>query len=136
MTREPSLRRASTIGDDSSTRRPTGRDDAVDDVHQVRVVVEAHLGQLELAAALDVDLLRAVHEDVGYRRIGEQRLERAEAHHLVLDPARHELPLREAERRGFLEQQPGGDLADLVRARRSPRATPSSDRSSTFSRRS
>ena len=33
------------------------RDDAVDDVHQVRVVVEAHLGQFELAVALDVDLV-------------------------------------------------------------------------------
>ena len=41
LTREPSGRRASTIGDDSSMRRPTRRDDAVDDPQQVLVVVEA-----------------------------------------------------------------------------------------------
>ena len=40
LTREPSGRRASTIGLDSSMRRPTAADDALDDLHQVLVVAE------------------------------------------------------------------------------------------------
>ena len=40
LTREPSGRRASTIGELSSTRRPTAGDDPVDDPHQVLVVLE------------------------------------------------------------------------------------------------
>jgi hypothetical protein len=41
LTREPSGRRASTIGDDSSMRRPTAEDDAVDDLEEVAVVLSA-----------------------------------------------------------------------------------------------
>ncbi len=41
LTREPSLSRASTMGVDSSMRRPTWRDDLVDDPQQVLVVAEA-----------------------------------------------------------------------------------------------
>ena len=44
LTREPSLRRASTIGDDSSMRRPMLRDDAVDDLHQLLIALERHAG--------------------------------------------------------------------------------------------
>ena len=65
LTRLPSGRRASTSGVDSSMRRPTCGDDAGRDVHHVRVVAERDVGQLELALALDVDLLRAVDHDVG-----------------------------------------------------------------------
>ena len=58
LTREPSARRASTIGDDSSMRRPTWLDDALDDPAQVRPRRhEAGLGALEPAAALHVDRL-------------------------------------------------------------------------------
>ena len=44
-------------------------DDALDDLHQVRVVLEHDVGLLELAFALDVDLVEAVDQDVGDRRI-------------------------------------------------------------------
>ena len=54
LTREPSGRRASAIGDDSSMRRPTRDDDALDDLLQVGVVAKTHVGQLELPEALDV----------------------------------------------------------------------------------
>ncbi len=57
LTREPSLRRASTMGVDSSTRRPTWRDDLVDDAQQVLVVAKGDAGQLEQTLALHVDLL-------------------------------------------------------------------------------
>ena len=60
LTREPSGRRASTIGDASSMRRPTSLDDLVDRAAQVVLVDELDVGALDLAAALDVDGLRAV----------------------------------------------------------------------------
>ena len=51
LTREPSGRRASTIGELSSTRRPTRADDAIDHAHQVPVVLERRRQPFELAAA-------------------------------------------------------------------------------------
>ena len=44
LTREPSARRASTSGEDSSIRRPTARDDALDDPAQVLLGGEADAG--------------------------------------------------------------------------------------------
>ena len=41
LTREPSARRASTIGEASSMRRPTDDDDALDDAAQVLLGDEA-----------------------------------------------------------------------------------------------
>ena len=46
------------------------------------VVAEPHVGQLELAAALDIDLLRPVDHDVGDGLVLEQRLERPEPEHV------------------------------------------------------
>ncbi len=46
LTREPSGRRASQMGEDSSTRRADLRDDPLADVHQLGVVAEADVGQL------------------------------------------------------------------------------------------
>src|SRR5207244_10342221 len=40
-------------------------DDPIDDPHHVVVVLEHHVGELELARALDVDLARAVDHDFG-----------------------------------------------------------------------
>ena len=54
-------------------------DDAVGDVHHMRIVAEAHIGQDQLALALDIDLAGAVDHDVGDRLVGEQGLERAQA---------------------------------------------------------
>jgi hypothetical protein len=53
----------------------------------VRVVVERHRRELELAMPLDVHRVRAVDEYVRHAGIGEQRLEGTEAEHLVLDIA-------------------------------------------------
>src|SRR5215207_3672396 len=47
------------------------------------IVTEGNVGQFKQAAALDVNLLRAVDQDVGDGWIGEQRLERPQAKHLV-----------------------------------------------------
>ena len=61
------------------------RDDLVDDAQQMRLVLEAHAGRLEHAAALDVDAFVAVDQDVVDGRVLEQRLERPEPGHLVED---------------------------------------------------
>ena len=67
LTREPSSRRASTIGLDSSMRRPTVL--TMRSMMRIRwrsSLNTASIG-LELAVALDVDLVVAVDQDVGDR---------------------------------------------------------------------
>jgi hypothetical protein len=58
-------------------------DDAVDDPHHVLVVEERAVDALDLAAALDVDVVRPVDHDLGDGLVVEQRLERPEARHVV-----------------------------------------------------
>ncbi|OEZ92257.1 hypothetical protein JAB9_46270 [Janthinobacterium sp. HH107] len=70
------------------------RDDLVDDLHQVGVVGEADVAQLQAAMALDIHLPIGVDEDVGHAGIGQQRFERAEAEHLVLDVADQRAPFQ------------------------------------------
>ncbi len=71
------------------------------------IVVEADVGQFELAVALDVYLVVRVDEDVGDPRIVEQRFERAEAQHLVLDVAHQGAPLDVVDDDAvFIEQAP------------------------------
>src|SRR5882762_1705727 len=52
------------------------------DVHQMLVVAELHIGQFELAAPLDVDLLWPVDHDVVDGLVGDQRLEGSEPQHV------------------------------------------------------
>ena len=85
LTREPSARRASTIGDASSIRRPTLRHDPLDDPAQVLLVEEAESSSRELAAAARLDLVGAVDHDLGDGVVAEERLERAVAEHVVGD---------------------------------------------------
>ncbi len=60
-------------------------DDALADVEQLLVVAEADAGLLNLALDFDVDRAGAVHHDVGDVVARQQRLERAEAEHVVAD---------------------------------------------------
>ena len=60
-------------------------DDALADVHQLRVVAEADVGQLDLAADFDEGPAGAVDHDVGDVVARQQRLERAVAEHVVAD---------------------------------------------------
>ena len=64
---------------------PHGRHDLVDDFPQVGVVLEPDVGGLQLAEPLDVDLPVGVDQDVRHGGVLQQRLERAEAQHLVED---------------------------------------------------
>ena len=56
LTRLPSGSRASTMGLDSSTRRPTRADDLVDGAPEVRLVGEDPGAERDAALALEVDL--------------------------------------------------------------------------------
>jgi hypothetical protein len=84
FTREPSGRRASTIGLDSSTRRPTR--ETIFSMIFIRCALSWKVMSVSSSAApLDVHLAAGVDQDVGHGRVVQQRLERAEAEHLVLD---------------------------------------------------
>ena len=61
------------------------RDDLLDDVQQVRVVLEPHRGLRELSVSLDVNLVVAVHQNVGNAGLFEQRFERPQPQHFVQD---------------------------------------------------
>ena len=65
LTREPSGRRASTRGLDSSMRRPSGAMIRSMTRMDVLVVEEDRVDPLDLAAALDVDVVRSVDHDLG-----------------------------------------------------------------------
>ena len=118
LTRLPSGRRASTIGDDSSMRRPICDDDLVDDPAQVRLVGEADGRLVELAAALDPDVVGAVDHDLGDRVVGEQALERPVAEDVVGDLRREPLAVL-ARDAGLVVEEPAdvGDdaVAELAR---------------------
>src|ERR1039457_5436194 len=74
---------------------PDAGDDAVDDLHQVLVVLEGQAGNFQFAGAFDVDTVEAVDQNVGNGGIFEQRLERAEAEDFVKDLARQLFALGE-----------------------------------------
>ena len=92
-----------------------GADDPLDDLHQVLVVAEDDVGLFDPSFALDVDLVGAVDQDVGDRRVLEQQLERAQAEQLVEHVRREGLPLEQAQRhrRALAVEDPGDDAADL-----------------------
>ena len=114
LTREPSVRRASTIGRRLVDAAADRGDDPVDDAHDVVVVLEDDVGELELAGALDVDLARAVDHDFRDRLVAEERLERAEADDLVGDLLEHPDALGAGQGEAFLVDDLAEDLLDLA----------------------
>ncbi len=82
LTRLPSGRRASTSGLEFVDAAADAGHDLAADVDQVLIVAERDIAQFELAAAFDVNLLRAVDHDVGDALVREQRLERPEPEHV------------------------------------------------------
>jgi hypothetical protein len=69
---------------------------------------------VELAAPLDVDLVRPVDQDVGHRGVLHQGLDGTEAERLVLDLHHELLALLPAERRLVVDQHVLDDTADLL----------------------
>ena len=79
------------------------------------VVAEDHAGNLQLALALDIDLLRAVDHDVGDRLVGEQRLQRTEPEHFVEHDLDEFALLDLIELQFFFLQDLADDVGDLQR---------------------
>ena len=121
LTREPSGRRASQIGLSFVDAAADLADDALADVQQLRVVAEANVGQLHLAADLDEACVGAVHHDVGDVVAGKQRLERAVAEHVVADVLEQILLLGDRHRDVLERDDLVDDVADFL-ARASRRA--------------
>ena len=118
LTRDPSGRRASTIGELSSTRRPTPL--TMRSMTRSRcssswnVVGDA----LEHAAALHVHLLVGVDQDVADRRVAQQRLERPEPEDFVEHLAEERLALARLSGVAFFGEQLEEQRADFaLRAR-------------------
>ena len=97
LTRLPSASRASTIGQVSSTRRPTRPTIRWMIWIRCRSSLNATFDRLQPALALDVDDLRPVDQDVADRRVAHQGLERAQAERLVEHFADQPLALAEVE---------------------------------------
>ena len=99
LTRLPSGRRASTIGDDSSMRRPT--------CETILSMIRSRCASsrkprrraLELAGALDVDPVVRVDHDLRDGVVAQERLERAVAEDVVGDLADELPPLLPRQRR-------------------------------------
>ncbi len=82
--------------------------DAVDDSQQMVVVAKAHGRQLQLAAPLHIDLKGSIDQNVGHAVVLQQRLKRAQAHHLVEHRGAQLLDLGGVERQAF----GAGEFAD------------------------
>ena len=83
LTREPSFRRASTIGLEFIDPPSDRRGDPLADVHQMRLIAEMHVGQRHLAALFDEGAVRSVDHDVGDAVVLQQRLQRSQAGDVV-----------------------------------------------------
>src|SRR5262245_24071132 len=89
-------------------------DDPVDDAHDVVVVLEDDVRELELAGPLDVDLARPVDHDFRDRLVAEEGLQRAEADDLVGDLLEHPDALGAGQGEAFLVDDLAEDLLDLA----------------------
>ena len=114
LKREPSSMRASTIGQVSSTRRPTF--EMIRSMICIRWLLsrKVTLGLLHLAAALDVDVLRAVDEDVADRRVLQQHFQRPQAERLVEHLVDQPFALVAVQQRVFGVAEMLDDQADLA----------------------
>src|SRR5207237_933203 len=89
------------------------RHDAVDDLQQVLVVAEDDRRRLELAEPFDVDLTRAVDQDVGDVRVAHERLDRPEAVDLVQELLGEPLAVAHAPRDRLLLAERGDGALQL-----------------------
>ena len=97
LTRLPSGSRASTIGMVSSTRRPTRLTMRWTIWSRCFSSLKTTSDRDQPALALDVDRLRSVDQDVGDRRVPDQRFERTQAERLVEHLADEPLALAQVE---------------------------------------
>ena len=114
LTREPSSRRASQIGEASSTRRPTWLTIRWQMFISCEVVAKADVGELDLAADLDEAPRRPVDHDVGDVVAGKQRLERTEAEDVVADVVEQVLLLGDRQHQILDRDDLVDDVADFL----------------------
>src|SRR5438874_2049585 len=81
---------------------------------QMPIVLECGVDAFEDAAPLDKHVLMRVDEDVADRRIAQQRLERAEAEHVVNQLAEQRVAFGHADWHAAFVQQIGDERPDLV----------------------
>src|SRR5262249_15024552 len=74
------------------TTADTGND-LVDDAQQVRLILEMHLGRLQLSKSLDKTHLVGIDQNVGDGRVLEQRFDRAVPGHLIHNLVREQFEL-------------------------------------------
>ena len=116
LTRLPSGRRASTIGDDSSMRRPT--------CETIRSMIRSRWASSRKVASvssslprtLDVQLVVAVDHHLGHRGVAQERLEGPVAEDVVGDLALELGALARAERRVLARSAPRRRSRDTRRA--------------------
>ena len=113
LTRLPSARRASTIGDDFIDPPADRRHDLLDDAHQVPLVLEPDRRRLQHAVSLDEHAVVPVDQDVGDRRVLEQGLDRPQAEQFVEHVVDQLLALGMVERVALLVEFLENDVADL-----------------------
>ena len=85
----------------------------LNDAHQVLVVFELHRRAVQFAGALHVDQVRPGHQDVRYRRILQQRLQRSQAEYFVQNFLDVPVFLHQAERRLLFLHQLGDGRPDF-----------------------
>ena len=113
LTREPSSRRASTIGCASSMRRPTCETIFSMMCSRCALSLNRTGVSAQLAAALDVDLVVAVDQDVGDGGLLEQRFQRAQPKHFVEHFFDDPVLLGGGHRHALVFEQPLHHAADL-----------------------
>src|SRR5688572_6947403 len=89
------------------------RDDLFDDMQQMRVIFEPHLRERELAVSFYVNLVKTIDENVGDRRLFEERLQRAQTQHLVQNLFDDPVLLRRRHRNALIVEQPLDNTPDL-----------------------
>ena len=92
-------------------------DDPLADVHQLGVVAEADIGQLDLAGHLDEHPARAIDHDVGDVVAGQQRLQRAVAEYVVADVVEQFLLLGDRHHHRLQRDDVADDVADFLARR-------------------
>ena len=90
-----------------------GRHNLVDDVHQVRIVLEYDVGLFQNAATLHIYFLRSIYQNVADGGVLHQWFQRAQAEDFIQDLERYLLPLPRTQRDREIQNEFLDDGEDL-----------------------
>lgn len=105
LIREPSARRASTMGAEFINPPAHGADDLVDDAHQMAGVLKLDIGHFQPPSPLHIDCVVGVDQDVVDRVVLEQGFQGAEAQNFIEQIVDQPIGLKRSEEPLFLGQQ-------------------------------